>query len=116
MQGTWRVYLISGLVAGLVSAITTVVTVLCLWSLGAVAPQTTVLEGVAEIPWGAELDVYYKAPFAGPPNLSFPEGLDTTCQVVDQKPGSFKLHRNSSAMTGGQFAKVKWRAEGQLAK
>jgi hypothetical protein len=76
------------------------------------------LEGVAEMAWGAELEVFYKVPFAAPPNLTFPDGLDQTrCQVADQKAGSFKLRRSASGFAGEPtIAKVKWKAEGLPAK
>jgi hypothetical protein len=62
--------------------------------------------------------VFYEAPFAAPPNMTFPEGLDQTrCQVADQKAGSFKLRREARGFPGEpNIAKVKWKAEGQPAK
>ena len=48
-------------------------------------------------------------PFATPPYLSFPDGLED-CEVVDQKPGSFKLRRYAAG--GNTWASVKWKAEG----
>ena len=77
-----------------------------------------ILEGVVEVPWGAEPEVFYQAPFAAPPNLTFPDGLDQTrCQVADPKAGSFKLRRAASGFAGEPgIAKVKWKAEGQPAR
>jgi hypothetical protein len=71
-----------------------------------------------EVSWGKELEVFYKAPFAAPPSLTFPDGLDKTrCEVTDQKAGSFKLRRARMGFGGEpNLAQVKWKAEGQPAK
>lgn len=81
--------------------------------------QTLVQEGVARVHLAQrreepyELDVFYKVPFASPPYLSFPDGLED-CEVADQKPASFKLRRYAAG--GDTWATVKWKAEGQPAK
>jgi hypothetical protein len=116
MQATWRVYLVSALIACVVAVGTTFVTVRLLVPPGAPSGTFQVLEGVAEVPWGAELDVFYKSPFAAPPNLTFPEGLDHSCHLDDQKVGSFRLRRNAAGFAGEpSVAKVKWKAEGRPA-
>ena len=115
-------YLLSALVACVVAAGTAFVTTRLL----APAPRTSspntiiepsantmILEGVAEAPYGKETLVFYKTPFAAPPNLTFPEGLDFSLEVADQQAQSFKLKR---APQGFGPAKVKWKAEGQPAK
>ena len=83
------------------------------------ATQTVVQEGLAQVHLAQsggqpyELEVFYKVPFATPPYLSFPDGLDD-CEVADQKPGSFKLRRYVAG--GNTWAYVKWKAEGMPAK
>jgi hypothetical protein len=118
MQATWRVYLVSGLVACVVSALTALVAVRLLAPSPAQSPNsaqssnTVILEGAVDVPHGTETAVFYKTPFAAPPNLTFPEGLDFRLQVTDQQAGSFKL----KGVGGVSPAKVKWKAEGQPAK
>jgi hypothetical protein len=119
MQVAWRVYLVSALLACVVAVGTSIVTVRLLVPTPTQSPANImILEGVAEVPWGAEPEVFYKTLFAAPPNLTFPDGLDETrCQVADQKAGSFKLRRAASGFAGEPtIAKVKWKAEGQRAK
>lgn len=118
MQPAWRVYAVSALVACVVAAPTAFVTVRLVVPPAGHSPNAMTQEGVAEVPWGAELEVFYKAPFAAPPNLTFPDGLDQTrCRVADQKVGSFKLLRDKSGFAGEpNVAKVKWKAEGQPVK
>lgn len=130
MQGVWRVYLISALLACVCGAGTALVTVrllvpsppepstLPVSPAGQQSSTSTILEGVVEVPWGKEPEVFYKAPFAAPPNLTFPDGLDNTrCEVTEQKAGSFKLRRASGGFAGEPtIAKVKWKAEGLPAK
>jgi hypothetical protein len=133
----WRAYVLCALIACVVAVATTLVTMRLINSTAAPSagadpgtkgnnpPQastTVVLEGLAEVHRAksreepAELEVFYKAPFAAPPHLTFPEGLDHDgCQVADQKAGGFKLRRTE--YNGGLvIAKVKWKAEGQPAK
>jgi hypothetical protein len=118
MPVTWRVYLVSALLSCVVAAGTALVTVrLFVLPTAQSSPNTMILEGVADMPWGAELEVFYKTPFGTPPNLTFPEGLDQTqSHVTDQKAGSFKLLRDKAGMVGPNVAKVKWKAEGQPTK
>jgi hypothetical protein len=117
MQATWRVYLVSALVACAVAAATAFVTVRLFAPPPGQSPNTMILEGVAEVSWGGEPEVFYKTSFAAPPYLTFPEGLDHQCQLADQKAGSFKLRRAASGFAGEpNVAKVKWKAEGQPAK
>jgi hypothetical protein len=131
----WRVYVLSALIACGVAVATTLLTMRLnnptttpspAADTGAKGnnppqtPTTVVLEGVAEVHLAksreepAELDVFYKAAFAAPPQLTFPEGLSDGCQVADQKAGGFKLRRTDSS--GLIFSKVKWKAEGQPGK
>jgi hypothetical protein len=131
----WRVYVLSALIACGVAVATTLLTMRLSNFTAAPGPgadpgvkgnnplqtpTTVVLEGEAEVHLArsreepAELEVFYKAPFAAPPHLTFPEGLDNGCQVADQKAGGFKLRRIQR--DGLIFAKVKWKAEGQPAK
>jgi hypothetical protein len=101
MQTPWRVYLVSALVACVVASATAFVTVRLLVSSQQSSPSTMILDGVVEAGWGEEPEVFYKAPFAAPPNLTFPDGLDNTrCQVTDQKAGSFKLKRGTTGFPG----------------
>lgn len=132
MKGTWRVYLVSGLLACVVAAGTAFVTVrflvippeptspntLPVSPLTQLTPNAIIWEGVTELRWGVEREVFYEAPFAAPPKLTFPDGLDgTRCEVVDQKAGSFKLRRAAAGSLGEPaVAKVKWKAERQSAK
>jgi hypothetical protein len=129
MQGAWRVYLISALLSCAFGAGTAFVTVRLLvpapgQSLSSTLPvspaaqSSPILEDVVEMPWGREVEVFYKAPFAAPPHLTFPDGLENTrCEVTDQKAGSFKLRRSPVGPFGEpNIAKVKWKAEGQPAK
>ena len=76
----------------------------------------SVQEGVAVFPRddngadrvNAEVVVFYKIPFAGPPQLTFPDANDgPKVQVIEQKADSFKLR---SGVLG--LGRVKWRAEG----
>ncbi len=132
MQAMWRVYLVSVLLACAVAVVvatgTAFVTVRLLVPAPAesaktviLAPaptesaKTVILEGIAEVRWGEELEVFYKSPFASPPHLTFPGGLDSTCHVADQKATSFKIRRDNAGQAGNQFPKVKWKAEGQSA-
>jgi hypothetical protein len=131
----WRVYVFCALIACGVAVATTLLTMRLSNSTAVPSsgtdpgpkgnnppqtPATVVLEGVAEVHLArssedpAELEVFYKAPFAGPPHLTFPEGLDNGCQVADQKVGGFKLRRIEK--NGLTFVKVKWKAEGQPGK
>jgi hypothetical protein len=118
VQGSWKVYLISSLLACVVSAATAVITVFLLGSGPGTFSGVVTQEGVAEVPWGADFEVFYRTPFANPPALTFPEGLgDTRCHVTDQKAGSFKLQREKSGFAGEPtIVKLKWKAEGQPAK
>lgn len=127
MQATWRVYLVSAVLSCAVAAATALVTIRIAGPAKGtdaggsppVSPSATiVLEGVAKVPCAgekpAELDVFYKTPFASPPYLTFPDGLTESCVVADQKAESFKLRRTATA--GTAYVEVKWRAEGQPAK
>ncbi len=116
MQATWRVYLTSALLACVVAAATALVVVRLLVPPAGQSSNVMTLEGVAEVPWGVELEVFYKAPFAAPPYLTFPEGLEHNCKVVDQKATSFKLRRSPGGQASSQYPNVKWKAEGQPAK
>jgi hypothetical protein len=118
MQGVWRVYLISALLSCACGVGTAFVTVRLLGPTPAQSPTTMILDGVVEVSWGGEPEVFYKAPFAAPPSLTFPDGLDKTrCEVTDQKAGSFKLRRARMGFGGEpNLAQVKWKAEGQPAK
>ena len=123
MQGTWRVYLVSALVACVVAAATAFVTVRQIAPVGertadptpSAPGQTSSLiwEGVEDMTVGRKIEVFYKTPFAAPPNLTFPEGLPLGLEVTDQQAGSFKLKR---APQGFGPRNVKWKAEGQPAK
>jgi hypothetical protein len=113
-MATLRVCLISAVVAAVVAAVTTFVTLRVISPAPLRSANAAIQEGTAEIQWGEELEVYYQTPFASPPHLTFPEGLEDTCHVADQKAGSFKLRRD----IGGNPRKppresVKWKAEGQ---
>jgi hypothetical protein len=128
MQATWRVYLVSVLLACVaafvVASLTAFVTVQLLvparvadasneTRTSTESTKTVVLEGTAEVRWGEEVEVFYKQPFASPPYLTFPGGLDATCHFADQKARSFKLRRDNAGQAGAQFPKVIWKAEGQ---
>jgi hypothetical protein len=123
MQVVLRVFLIPALVAAVVAATTAYITVRLLGPSASSSQSSSqnqsgasvVLEGMAEVPWGEEVVVHYKAPFATAPYLTFPEGLERNCKVTEQTADHFKLH----AAQSGAFiplAKVKWKAEGQSAK
>jgi hypothetical protein len=75
-------------------------------------------EDVVEVRIGGDPEVFYNAPFATPPHLTFPDGLaKMQCEVTDQKAGSFKLRRAGVVPYGApELAKVKWKAEGIPAK
>jgi hypothetical protein len=62
------------------------------------------------------LEVFYKTPYAAPPHLTFPDGLEGNCHVADQKAASFKLRRDAGGQAGKEFPRVKWKAEGQAEK
>jgi hypothetical protein len=123
MNSTWRVYLVSALIACAVAAGTAFVTV---WLVtprpvsitdAAAIPDTAVLEGVAEVPFGSEVEVVYKTSFATTPKLTLVDFWECHCEATDQKAGSFRLKRVSTGVSGEpDVAKVKWKAEGQPAK
>jgi len=84
-----------------------------------------VQEGVAQVPYlkggkdnnnGAEVQVYYKVPFASPPHLTFLDNDQgrapwrTQIEVVEQKPDSFKIRALIRSDSG--ILKMKWCAEG----
>jgi hypothetical protein len=132
MREAWRVYLVSSLLSCVVAAGTALVTVRLLDRATAQSPansapgspgvpsspNTVIWEDIVEMRIGGEHEVFYKAPFASPPHLIFPDGLATMqCEVTDQKAGSFKLRRAGVVPYGAPDpAKVKWKAEGQPAK
>lgn len=131
MREAWRVYLISALLSCVVGAGTAFVTVRLLVNAPAPAltngvpiaagaptsPSTMIWEDIVEVRNGGEPEVFYKAPFATPPYLTFPDGLaKMQCEVTDQKAGSFKLRRAGVIPYGAPNpAQVKWKAEGQPA-
>jgi hypothetical protein len=123
MTAQWRVYLVSVLLSCVAAAATALVTVRILISRPvsisnmASVPDTAVLEGIAEVPWGKELEVFYKVPFVAPPNLTLTDFWECHCELTEQKAGSFKLKRVSTGVSGEpDVAKAKWKAEGQPAK
>jgi hypothetical protein len=69
-----RVYLVSALlacvVAARVAAGTAFVTVRLLAPAPTQSANTVILEGIAEVRFGEELEVFYKTPFAEPPHLT----------------------------------------------
>ncbi len=125
---TWRGYVLMVAVSGLVAAVVSLTVVFLFGPRpgGGEGPGhsggTAAEEGVAEVPVmgeskKGEMQVFYRAPFASPPKLTFPEGLPDDCFVVEQKADSFKLGRDVS--TRGLYqtvARVKWRAEGLPAR
>jgi hypothetical protein len=128
MQPLWRVHLVSALVACVVAAATAFVTVRLIAPVrerptdptpsAPGKPSTVILEGVEDMPLGRKAEVFYKAPFAAPPHLTFPDGLQGySCEVEEQKAESFVLRRAGVIAYGDpSVAKVKWKAEGQPAK
>jgi hypothetical protein len=123
MTAQWRVYLVSVLLSCVAAAATAFITVRLI-TLGpasipnaAAIPNTAVLEGIVEVPWGKELEVFYKVPFVAPPNLTLTDFWECHCELTEQKAGSFKLKRVSTGFSGEpDVAKAKWKAEGQPAK
>jgi hypothetical protein len=116
MSATWRVYMVSALIACGVAAATTLLTLRL--AAARLANEAVVQEGLVELNFDGgpevsrEREVYYKAPFAEPPNLTFPGGLQGV-EVADQKAGSFKLRRfDKGGLINGS---VQWRAEGRPA-
>jgi len=116
-MATLRICLISASVAAVVAAVVGVgaafVTVRCLPVLAGQSTNGAIQEGTTEVRWGEEVEVFYKPPFANPPDLKFPEGLENNCHVSDRKAASFKLRRDVGGSPGPQYPAVKWRAEGQ---
>jgi hypothetical protein len=80
-----------------------------------IAKQESVVDGVAEVPWGTEVEVVFETPFAVRPTLTFPAGRDTTCEVRDEQAASFKLKRGPSDNSAVSIAKVRWMAKGKRA-
>jgi hypothetical protein len=140
----WRVYLLSALIACVAGAATAFITVQLTKP---AVPQnsgtdlragTVTLEGeeYLEFPKGnvpSEWVVYYKTPFASPPNLTFPNEVAYDYKITDQKAESFKLQRvldevipelKVGEVRVGRApkqeiyatSKLKWKAEGQPAK
>jgi len=62
----------------------------------------------------AELQVFYKVPFASPPKLTFPEGVGEDAEVVEQRADSFKLRSSWAHIASEKTVSVVWRAEGVL--
>jgi hypothetical protein len=113
----WRVYLLAALIAAVVAAAVSF-TVVQLGGTLRLAPSSLIVaEGEVEVPFAksdkepSEVDVFYKAPFASTPNLTFPDHRLSMyrCQVVDQKATGFKITRMEAF---GSNAKLKWVAEG----
>jgi len=118
-----RVYLVSALVSAVVAAVVGAgaafvtgryVASFSPQSVGPSAGAISVQEGTAEARWGEIVDVFYNPPFAVPPNLTFPDGLDNTCHV-ERKADSFKLRRDAGGIPGPQYPAVRWKAEGPAA-
>jgi hypothetical protein len=70
------------------------------------ADGTFCQEGEIHVLKGDEQDVYYPAPYAGPPNLELTDNVDQ-CLVLEQKPDHFRV-RNP-----GPFeSTLHWKARG----
>jgi hypothetical protein len=67
---------------------------------------TLVQSGEAKVPGDAELDIFYPAPFAGPPNLTVDDTFNH-CVVVSQFPDHFRVKN-----TFGIRQEMKWTARG----
>ncbi len=106
----WCVYLFSGLIASVVGGVTTFI-IVQFTKPG--VPQTVALEGEAEVSNPGTRVVYYKAPFASPPYLTFPDGLGGY-RITEEKAESFKLERFASG--AGISETIRWKAEGRPAK
>jgi hypothetical protein len=95
-------------VAGVVSAIVATLVsgvILTAAGLGRWEPYT-LQEGSTSLGPGAELEVYYKAPFRSPPNLSI-LGDTGSIRIMDQKSDRFKVSNQNTFNST-----FKWRAEG----
>ena len=109
---------IAALVAAVVSVVVsvTVTLVVAQFARGTAAWGVPLIEeGSATVPLKGstgELEVFYKRPFASPPSLTFPSGLQG-CYVVAQKSGSFTLGRDVTGHTSWvSEITVSWKAEG----
>src|ERR1700730_2407780 len=106
MQGAGRVYLVSALLSCVFGAGTAFITVhllapapghplpsaLPVSPTAQSSPTTMILEDVVEVPCQISIQVFFNAPFAAPPHLTFPDGLQKNwCELSDQKAGSFTL-------------------------
>lgn len=110
---------IAAIVAAVVSLFVSLVVTLILVNIGRSGAgswnSSVIEEGSATIPLKGstgELEVFYKRPFASPPSLTFPSGLQG-CFVVAQKPESFKLGRDVTGHSSWVHEiTVSWKAEG----
>jgi hypothetical protein len=74
--------------------------------------DSTVQEGTANVPGANDsregIEVYYAVPFASPPKLEVPDGLNY-CIVTEQSAQKFKLKSAGNLLP----VKVRWKADGQ---
>jgi hypothetical protein len=63
--------------------------------------------GQATLRGGQELEVYYPAPYAHPPNLELEKGAEDSAVVVEQKADHFRVKN-----TGLWSRTVSWKARG----
>ncbi|MFN0021244.1 MAG: hypothetical protein ACKVP0_23595 [Pirellulaceae bacterium] len=121
---TLAVGCLSGIVSGIVSGV--ICALICLLAIFVVLPAsrsissmgTVTEEGtvdVAIVGSKGESQVFYKHPFASPPQLTILEGSADTV-VTDQKPESFKVTRDvTDRISYTTVITVKWKAEGKPA-
>ena len=118
--------LVSGLVSGIISGI--ICAVICLLAIFVVLPVGRGISGGGTITEEGSVDVnlvgntrkgeaqvFYKQPFASPPQLTILEGAQ--CVITEQKPDSFKVSRDATGYNSySNTESVKWKAEGTPAR
>ena len=98
--------------AALVAALlTTIIVVGCMsLNLNTDDPSILVQTNSIEVQAGQELEVFYAAPYAGPPNLVI-DDWHNDCVVTEQKENRFRVKNNNATWV----RTVRWTARGQRA-
>src|SRR5205823_6219837 len=73
-------------------------------------PSVLVQTGSIEVQAGQEVEIFYAAPYAGPPNLVIDE-WHNDCVLTDQQGNHFRIKNNNATWVRA----VHWTARGQRA-